>query len=142
MENFNWTSILIQVALCWFFFRLGQASMLKSIAKDLVENLKSKGVDIKLDKNGELLIEREMILEVERVGTNYYAYSDSGEFIAQGVDFEMLFTSIKTRFPDQSFRVNKDQDKLSEEEIKSMTASIFKIFGEKNDTGQRRQHLG
>lgn len=142
MENFNWTSILIQVALCWFFFRLGQASMLKSIAKDLVENLKSKGVDIKLDKNGELLIEREMILEVERVGTNYYAYSDSGEFIAQGVDFEMLFTSIKTRFPDQSFRVNKDQDKLSEEEIKSMTASIFKIFGGKNDTSQRRQHLG
>ena len=142
MENFNWLSFLIQVLLYWIFFRLGQAYMLKSIAKDLVDNLKSKGVEIKLDKDGELLIEREMILVVEKVGINYYAYTDSGEFIAQGADFEMLFTSIKTRFPDQSFKVSKDQDKLSEEEIKSMTASIFKIFGGKNDTNQTRQRLG
>jgi hypothetical protein len=143
VENIDWTSILIQVALCWFFFRLGQASMLKSIAKDLVENLKDKGIELDIDQDGDLVVKKEStILVIERVGVMYYAYAESGEFIAQGVDFTALFTSIKSRFPNQSFKIDKDQKTLSEDEVKQMTTSVFQIFGEKDNDGQRGQHLG
>lgn len=117
--------------------------MLKSIAKDLVENLKDKGIELDIDQDGDLVVKKEStILVIERVGVMYYAYAESGEFIAQGVDFTALFTSIKSRFPNQSFKIDKDQKTLSEDEVKQMTTSVFQIFGEKDNDGQRGQHLG
>lgn len=142
MENIDWLTVLMLLGVCWFFYRLGQAAAIKSIADDLVENLRNKGMELELDENGDVVSVKsqgnETILVIEPVGAKYYAYTDAGEFIAQGEDFTTMFTDIKSRFPNQSFKIAKEQRMLTDEEMTELTKSVFQIFGEKhgNQTGQ------
>ena len=142
MENIDWLTILMLLGVCWFFYRLGQATAIKSIAHDLIENLRSKGMELELDENGDIVAVKsqgdETILVIEPVGAKYYAYTDAGEFIAQGENFTVMFTDIKARFPNQSFKIAKEQKMLTEKEMTELTESVFQIFGEKhgNQTGQ------
>ena len=142
MENIDWFGIILQLVVCWFFYRLGHAAAIKSMADELIETLKSRGMELELDENGDIITVQskgdETVLVVERVGIKYYAYTDEGEFIAQGENFTALFTDIKSRFPNQSFKIAKEQKMLTEEEMTELTKSVFQIFGEKhgNQTGQ------
>lgn len=140
MENIDWTSILIQVGLCWFCYRLGQAAVIRAITRDLLEALSKKGLSVGQDENGAVHIQKdEIVLDVERVESQYFAYKDNGEFVAQGADFKSLFATIQHRFPNQDFRINKNPDKLSEEEIGQMIKTIFEVYGDKEQSdGQRR----
>lgn len=144
LENIDWLTILMLLGVCWFFYRLGQAAAIKSIADDLVENLKNKGIELTTDENGDIVVVKSQgdatILVIEPVGPKYYAYTDAGEFIAQGEDFTTMFTDIKSRFPNQSFKIAKEQKMLTEAEMTELTKSVFQIFGEKHEN-QTGQHL-
>jgi hypothetical protein len=142
VENLNWIDILIQLIVCWLCYRLGYANAIKSIADDVIENLRNKGMELELDENGDVVAVKsqgdETILVIEPVGRKYYAYTDAGEFIAQGENFTIMFIDIKSRFPNQSFKIAKEQKMLTEEEMAELIKSVSQIFGEKheNQTGQ------
>jgi hypothetical protein len=144
VENINWFGIILQLVVCWLFYRLGHAAAIKSIADDLVETLKSRGMELELDENGDIITVQSKddatILVVEPVGAKYYAYTDEGEFIAQGENFTVLFNDIRSRFPNQAFKIAKEQKMLSESEMTELTKSVFQIFGEKNEN-QTGQHV-
>lgn len=75
--------------------------------------------------------DRETVIDVEREQGQYYAYATTGEFLAQGQDFRSMFETIKNRFPGRSFRINKYNAKLTEEETGRMVSAIFETFGDK-----------
>lgn len=75
--------------------------------------------------------DRETVIDVEREQGQYYAYATTGEFLAQGPDFKAMFETIKCRFPGRSFRINKYNAKLTEEETGRMVSAIFETFGDK-----------
>jgi hypothetical protein len=140
MENIDWTSVLIQVGLCWFCYRLGQASVIRALTKDLLEALQKQGFSVGKDDNGAVHIQKdEIVIDIERVDSQYFVYKDSGEFVAQGADFKSLFDTIKTRFPDQDFRINKNTQNLSEEELAQLMKTIFEVYGNKENTGDQRR---
>ncbi len=140
MENIDWISVLIQVGLCWFCYRLGQASVIHTLTKELLETLHKQGLSIDQDDNGLVHIQKnEIVIDIERVESQYFVYKDTGEFVAQGPDFKSLFDTIKSRFPDQDFRINKNTRNLSEEENAQLMKTIFEVYGNKENTdGQRR----
>ena len=140
MENIDWTSVLIQVGLCWFCYRLGQASVIRVLTKELLETLHKQGLSIDQDDNGVVHIQKnEIVIDIERVESQYFVYKDTGEFVAQGPDFKSLFDTIKSRFPDQDFKINKNTRNLSEEENAQLMKTIFEVYGNKENTdGQRR----
>lgn len=75
--------------------------------------------------------DRETVIDIDREQGQYYAYSQKGEFLAQGQDFRSLLESIKGRFPGRSFRINKYNPKLTEEETQRLISSLFETFGDK-----------
>jgi len=113
MEDLDWGNILFQAVIYWLFFKLGQASII--------------GVD-------------EMILDIERVENQYFAYSGEGQFLGQGADFTGLFESLKKQYPDQNFRINAVESNFSEDEIKQMVKDAIEVFGDKKHAdNQTRQ---
>lgn len=75
--------------------------------------------------------QRETVIDIDREHNQYYAYSQKGEFLAQGQDFRSLLETIKGRFPGRSFRINKYNPKLTEEETQRLISSLFETFGDK-----------
>jgi uncharacterized protein YneF (UPF0154 family) len=75
--------------------------------------------------------DRETIIDIDREQGIYYAYASSGEFLAQGPDFRSMMDGIKKRFPGRSFRINKYNPKLTEEETQRLVSAVFDSFGEK-----------
>lgn len=140
MENIDWTSVLIQVGLCWFFYRLGQAAVIRAITKDLLEALTKQGFRVGQDEDGAMHIEKdEIVIDIERVDSQYFVYKDTGEFVAQGADFKSLFDTIKSRFPNQDFKINKNFQNLSEEEIAQLMKTLFEVYGSKENIGDQRR---
>lgn len=134
MENDVLINLILQAIVCWFFYKLGQASIIKAISKDLLESLKAKGISVGRNADGNIEFTQhieEVILEIERVGSQYFAYNDEGKFLGQGLDFKELFQTLKSRYPGQNFRIQKDQKTLSEEEVGQMVKVIFEVFGDK-----------
>lgn len=135
MENIDWGSIILQVAVCWFFYKLGQASIIRAITKDLLNSLKDKGIEVGRDEDGKLTFKQEgaseTVIEIEKVGAQYFAYSTEGQFMGQGTDFKVLFQGLKSRFPEQNFRIDKQQKNLTDQEVGEMVHSIFEVFGER-----------
>jgi hypothetical protein len=134
MENIDLVGLILQVVAYWFFYKLGQASIIKAISKDLLESLKAKGIDVGRDAEGNIEFKQNLeqtVIEIERVESQYFAYSDQGEFMGQGGDFKILFEGLKKRFPDKNFRIDKDQKNLTEQEVGEMIRTIFEVFGER-----------
>jgi hypothetical protein len=131
-------TLVLGIAAVWFSYKLGQASVLWPIKKILQQMAESQG------KTLEQLLEEELTdqsqpktqetrLEIERVDGRYFAYAEGGEFLAQGQDFRGLMETMKQRFPNRDFRINKYQPQLTEEETGRLVASIFQVYGDKND---------
>lgn len=141
MEEINWSGIIVQALMFWAVYKLGQISIIHKIGKDLAEAIEKRGLKIERDDDGNISISKEPTpLKIERVESQYFAYTMSGEFLAQGSDFRGLFENIKNRYPNQNFRLDKYQADLTEEETGKLVKSIFDVFGdgEKKD-GERRQ---
>ena len=142
MEEINWGLIITQALFFWFAYKLGQISIIKRIGKDLTEEITKRGLEIEHDEEGKISIKKkEIVLEIERIGTAYYAYSTEGQFLAQGADFRGLMETIKKQHPGKNFRVEKYQPNLTEEETGKLVKSIFDVFGDRetNDDKRRQQ---
>lgn len=135
MDDFDWGSFLFQCLMFWLFYKIGQASVIHKVSKAVIESLERKGIDVQVGRNGELVIGNpmEMVLDIERVEDQYFAYSDEGQFLGQGVDFTKLFESLKKQYPDQHFRINAVESTFSEEEIKQMVINAVEVFGDKQN---------
>jgi len=135
LENFDWGSLIIQIVVCWFWYKMGQASIIRAITKDLLDTLKDRGIEVARDEEGKLTFKQEgageTVIEIEKVGAQYFAYSTEGQFMGQGEDFKALFLGLKSRFPDQNFRIDKQQKHLTDKEVGDMVNSIFEVFGER-----------
>lgn len=140
MEEFNWGAFLVQALAFWVVYKLGQISMMTKIGKDIMKEMEKKGLSFERDEEGNLSIRKETTpLKIERVDSQYFAYTTAGQFMAQGTDFRGLFESIKSRYPNQNFKIEKYQSDLSEEEAGRMIKSIFEVFGDKEQKdGERR----
>lgn len=140
MEEINWASIIVQVLCLWFMYKLGQASIIHRIGKDLEEEMKKKGLAVDRDEDGKIFIKKEETsLKIERVDSQYFAYASDGQFLAQGTDFRGLFESLKQRYPGKNFRLENYQAQFTEEEAGRMVKSIFEVFGDgEKKNGERR----
>ena len=142
METFNWFTVIVQVVALYAMFKLGQWSIILPM-RSLIKKLEKRhNIDIEkilndvandLDEIEQQTKLSERAVNVERVGAQYFAYSGEGEFLAQGADFRTMFETIKQRFPNMNFRVEKTYTTLTDEESQRMVASIFEVFGDKND---------
>ncbi len=94
----------------------------------LIKEARKQLADAKLDDDVEN--HRETVIDIDREQNQYYAYAADGEFLAQGEDFKTMFERIKQRFPGRSFRINKYNAKLTEEETGLMVRAVFESFGE------------
>lgn len=109
-------------------YHWGRLSMLS----DIVRELKEKGVlpkDLSLKQDASDSESDDEIIKLEQHHGLYYAFGDNDRFLAQGADFDALFTQIKQRFPNQTFRVHKES--MDEAEFGRVSNSIFKIFGDR-----------
>lgn len=131
MEEINWGAIIVQALIFWLVYKLGQISIIHKIGKDLSEAIKERGLKLERDDEGNISISKEPTpLKIERVDSQYFAYTTAGEFLAQGSDFRGLFENIKNRYPNKSFRLDKYQAELTEEETGKLVKSIFDVFGD------------
>lgn len=120
--------------LIWMAFKLGQASILTILKEDIRRRIVSGELDVKEHIREILEIPpEECHFDVERFDGHYYAYAVDGEFLAQGPDFKTMFQTIKQRFPNRSFRINKLQTELTEEEQGRMVKAILDTFGAQNE---------
>lgn len=140
-----WEWLVIAVSI-WLAFRLGQASILMLLKEEVRERLR-RGQSIKSavsDTTGWAADseQAECWFSVERHQGQYYAFAENGEFLAQGTDFKTLFSSIKQRFPNRNFRVQRLQTELTEEESGRMVKAIFETFGDNYESGKTTDTVG
>jgi hypothetical protein len=81
----------------------------------------------------------ETLLSIDRVEGMYYAYEKDGKFLAQGTDFRTMFQTIKDRFPQRSFRIDKYQANLTEEEAGRLVKSVFEVFAEDSSEKSKQE---
>lgn len=120
----------------WIAFRMGQISVLMLLKQEVRERILAGRTSDSAVRDV-LAIEEpseECVFAVEKHQGHYYAFAESGEFLAQGTDFRSMFGSIKQRFPNRRFRVNRMQAELTDEEAGRMVQAIFETFGDRNDT--------
>ena len=132
-------SILVHAAIIYFAYKLGQWSIVVKIAKELKEKL-DIGLLTEEQINDAIGVEKnqrksksEILLEIERVDSVYYAYNKEGYFLAQGSDFRSLLENIRIQHPGQDFKIEKYQPSLTEEETGRLIKSIFEVYGDKNE---------
>lgn len=141
----DWLSFLIQVALFYLVFKLGQWSVLLPMRLALEKLAREKGIDLQRvfeelkqdiakeeDEAETTPVQKhtaEEEMNIERVEGIYYAYGADGRFLAQGTDFRTMFENIKNRFPGQNFRIRDYQAQFTEEEAGRLLKSVFEVFG-------------
>ena len=133
MEANIW-ELVANFLLGWFIFKLGQWSIIWPIRSAL-----RQGVDLNRLLKGEdaavkIAVAEHQRMTIEKVQGQYYAYAEgTGDFLAQGRDFEEMFLTIKQRFPDSTWRIDRDVPGLTTEEVGHMTQTIFRVFGDSNE---------
>jgi hypothetical protein len=109
------------VAVCFACYKLGQWSVvmpiIRGIRREIAEG-RIKASDI-MDDEEEL---DEMTFRLERHNNVYYAYAQDGGFLAQGRSFTELFDSFHSRYPLQSFNIQKSQDLSDAEQVQMVLA--------------------
>jgi len=110
------------VALAYACYKAGQWSVILPIARGIQRDLDS-GVLKFSDLQDDDEEDAERRVRIERHDNVYYAYAVDGDFIAQGSTFSELFDRFYSRFPQQSFRVQKSPD-LSEAEKDQMIQAL------------------
>jgi len=130
--------IIIYVVVFIVGVMLGYARGVKNVAeimiddpekfKEIMQMARKAREEQKL--NEDMKNDRETVIDVEREQGIYYAYAEGGEFLAQAPDFRTMFDVIKQRFPGRSFRINKYNPRLTEEESQRLLKAVFESFGE------------
>jgi hypothetical protein len=120
--------VLVAFALGWF---LRGMSLMNAMFKnpDKMIDLLQQYKEVKDSDDDEPVSKTdEILLDIQREQGNYYAYSSQGQFLAQGADFRSMFQSIKDRYPNKQFRIDKYQPNLTEEETGRLVKSVFEVF--------------
>jgi hypothetical protein len=127
-----WDYVLIGIGF-WVAFRLGQASIIVLLKDEMRERLlRGESTDSAVKSIIDTDSKDECIFGVERHQGHWYAFAESGEFLAQGPDFKTMFAAIKSRFPGRSFRINPTKMDLTEQEAKTLVQAILTTFGDSN----------
>jgi len=103
--EFNWTEFLINAALFWLAFKLGQTRGRLEVLKEIIIRPDEiNRIVKKFNKEEQQESRGEETMEVERHGDQIYVYTKSGEFLAQGPTLEDCLNRIEHRFPERKFR--------------------------------------
>jgi len=108
------------VALAYASYKAGQWSVIAPLARGIQREIDEGRLVLEEDE------EEERRVQIERHDNVYYAYAINGDFIAQGTTFGELFDRFHSRFPQQSFRVQKSPD-LSEAEKDQMIRALEEL---------------
>ena len=95
----------------------------------LIQQVKKAKSEAQLEDD--MANDRATLIDVEREQGQYYAYANTGEFLAQGQNFRDMLDTIKKRFPGRSFRINKYNPKLTDEDTQRLIKSVFEAFDDK-----------
>lgn len=135
----NVLGILLQIFIVYAAFKLGQWSILLPTKLALDRLARQKGIDITQvleeieAEYTDTAKSSEELMDVQRVNGVYFAYGDQGRFLAQGPDFRTMFASVKQRFPGQSFKINRYNPDLNDEEMGRLVQAVFETFGNDHD---------
>ena len=103
--EFNWTEFLINAALFWLAFKIGQTRGRLEVLKEIIIRPDEiANIAKKYSREEDQLNRQEETMEVERHGDQIYVYTKSGEFLAQGPTLEDCLSRIERRFPERKFR--------------------------------------
>lgn len=131
--------IIIYVVVFVVGWAVGYARGVKSVAEIMIQD-PDKFRDImrmaqkareELQLTEDMQHDRETVIDMEHAQGQYYAYTAAGEFLAQGSSFGAVFGEIKTRYPGRSFRINKHNPTLTEEQSQHMMQAVLDTFSEK-----------
>lgn len=90
------TALIIAGAI-WLAFQIGRFSVFKDIADIIIDGERSPAE-----------AEREEILTIEQHDQGYFAYSESGEFVAHDQScVAKLLDRVAERFPDRTWRIEQ-----------------------------------
>jgi len=132
MGDIDIGSLLFWMFMLWAAFKLGEITAVSRLGRALLDGLEENGVKVTRNDDGSLEFNmEETYIEIERVDTQYFAYTEAGEFLGQGTDFKGLFEILKVRHPNKSFRLNKDQKSLTAVEVDEMVKCIFEVYNDK-----------
>jgi hypothetical protein len=141
MSDIDIGSFLFWVFTLWAAFKLGEITAVSRLGRALLNGLEENGVKITRNQDGALEFNmEETYIEIEKVDTQYFAYTEAGEFLGQGADFKGLFEILKVLHPDKNFRLNKDQKSLTAVEVDEMVRCIFEVYNDKElKNGENRK---
>jgi hypothetical protein len=118
--EFNWTEFLINAALFWLAFKIGQTRGRLEVLKEIIVRPDEiNRIVKKFNKEEQQESRGEETMEVERHGDQIYVYTKTGEFLAQGLTLQECLDRIESRFPDRKFRGH-----LSKEQADSLGVSV------------------
>jgi len=110
------------VALCYAAYKAGQWSVVIPIVRGIRREIDAGR--LVLDDDEDDL--EEIKIRLERHDNVYYAYAVDGGFLAQGKSFTELFDSFQTRYPLQSFKIQKNTD-FSDAERSQMISALEEL---------------
>lgn len=132
MEESNLGGLIFWGIMLYAAFKLGEITAISKLGRALLEGLEENGVKVSRNEDGTLdLSMDEIYLEIERVDTQYFAYTSAGEFMGQGTNFKGLFETLKERHPEKNFRLDKNQKSLTTAEVDEMIKCIFEVYNDK-----------
>jgi hypothetical protein len=132
MGDIDIGSLLFWVFMLWAAFKLGEITAISKLGKALLDGLEENGVKVSRNADGTLDFDmEETYIEIEKVNTQYFAYTVAGEFLGQGTNFKGLFQVLKERHPDKNFRLDKNQKSLTATEVDEMIKCIFEVYNDK-----------
>jgi hypothetical protein len=132
MGDIDIGSLLFWVFMLWAAFKLGEITAVSRLGKALLDGLEENGVKVSRNADGTLDFDmEETYIEIEKVNTQYFAYTVAGEFLGQGTNFKGLFQVLKERHPDKNFRLDKNQKSLTATEVDEMIKCIFEVYNDK-----------
>lgn len=110
--EFNWLEFLINATLFWVAFRIGQTrGRLEVLREIIVRPDEISRIVKKFNTEAEVKPAHEEVMQLERHGDQIYVYTDTGEFLAQGISIQECLDRIERRFPDRKFKghISKEQ---------------------------------
>jgi hypothetical protein len=110
------------VVLCYAAYKAGQWSVVIPIVRGIRREIDAGR--LVLDDDEDDL--EEIKIRLERHDNVYYAYAVDGGFLAQGKSFTELFDSFQTRYPLQSFKIQKNTD-FSDAERSQMISALEEL---------------
>jgi hypothetical protein len=114
--------IILALCLLWVAFKAGQISVALPIARAL------RDADL-LDEDDEEDYSDQLAVKIERHTDSYFAYTESGDFMAQGKTFDELFSRFHARYPEGDFRILKNPD-FTDAERALLVKAVKQTFGE------------